>query len=83
MGNDYFENLEQILLAKQSGVPVLGIGDRCNINNTIIDKNCRIGDDVLINGGGRLKDEDHSLYSVKDGIVVVKKGAIIPDGFVI
>ena len=83
VGNDYFENLDQILQAKLTGIPVLGIGSRCHINNTIIDKNCRIGDDVLINGVGRLKDEDHSLYTVKDGIVVIKKGAIIPNGFVI
>jgi hypothetical protein len=38
---------------------------------------------VRINGGTHLPDSDHSLYTVKDGIVVVKKGAIFPDGFVI
>jgi glucose-1-phosphate adenylyltransferase len=43
----------------------------------------RIGNNVRINGGAHLENSDHELYTVKDGIVVVKKGAIVPDGFVI
>jgi len=31
-----------------------------------------------INGGPHLPDADHSLYTVKDGIVVLKKGAVLP-----
>jgi len=61
----------------------MGIGERCFIKNAIVDKNCRIGNDVSITGGTHLPDSDHSLYTVKDGIVVIKKMAIIPDGFVI
>ncbi|MBS1574938.1 MAG: glucose-1-phosphate adenylyltransferase [Bacteroidetes bacterium] len=83
MGNDYYETLDEINNAHQSGIPLLGIGHRCYIRNAIIDKNCRIGDDVRINGGPHLENTDHSLYTIKDGIVVVKKGAVIPNGFVI
>ena len=83
MGNDYFETLEDIGNANKSGVPLLGIGHRCYIRNAIIDKNVRIGDDVRINGGNHLENSDHSLYTIKDGIVVLKKGAVIPNGFVI
>jgi len=83
MGNDYYETLEDIATATRTGVPLLGIGVRCYIKNAIIDKNCRIGDDVRINGGSHLENTDHSLYTVKDGIVVMKKGAVIPNGFVI
>ena len=83
MGSDYFETLEEIKHNSERGVPKLGIGDRCYIRNVIIDKNCRIGNDVRINGGSHLADADHSLYTVKDGIVVLKKGAVLPDGFVI
>ncbi|HVZ57238.1 MAG TPA: glucose-1-phosphate adenylyltransferase [Chitinophagaceae bacterium] len=83
MGNDYFETLEDIKGAHKIGIPLLGIGDRCYIRNAIIDKNCRVGDDVRINGGSHLANTDHALYTVKDGIVVVKKGAVIPNGFVI
>jgi glucose-1-phosphate adenylyltransferase len=83
MGGDYYETLEEMNHAAERGTPKIGIGERCYIKNTIIDKNCRIGNDVRINGGSHLANTDHSLYTVKDGIVVVKKGAIIPDGFVI
>ncbi len=83
MGSDYFETLNEITLNAEKGIPKLGIGDRCYIRNVIIDKNCRIGNDVRINGGSHLPDSDHSLYTVKDGIVVLKKGAVLPDGFVI
>jgi glucose-1-phosphate adenylyltransferase len=83
MGNDYFETLDDIANANKSGVPLLGIGHRCYIRNAIIDKNVRIGDDVRINGGNHLENSDHSLYTIKDGIVVLKKGAVIPNGFVI
>jgi glucose-1-phosphate adenylyltransferase len=83
MGNDYFETIPDMNLARQNGQPILGIGDRCYIKNAIVDKNVRIGDDVRINGGTHLENCDHALYTVKDGIVVVKKGAVIPNGFVI
>ncbi|HZJ59134.1 MAG TPA: glucose-1-phosphate adenylyltransferase [Chitinophagaceae bacterium] len=83
MGNDYFETLDDIASANKSGIPLLGIGHRCYIRNAIIDKNVRIGNDVRINGGNHLENSDHSLYTIKDGVVVVKKGAVIPNGFVI
>jgi glucose-1-phosphate adenylyltransferase len=83
MGNDYFETLDEIEHAQNHGIPTVGIGHRCYIKNAIVDKNCRIGNDVRINGGPHLPNSDHSLYTVKDGIVVVKKGAVLPNGFVI
>ncbi|MGC4103397.1 glucose-1-phosphate adenylyltransferase [Ferruginibacter sp.] len=83
MGSDYYETLEELTHNLERSLPKLGIGDRCYIKNVIIDKNCRIGNDVRINGGPHLPDADHSLYVVKDGIVVLKKGAVLPDGFVI
>ena len=83
MGSDYFETLEDMNNSVSRGLPKLGIGERCYIRNAIIDKNCRIGNDVRINGGHHLPNSDHSLYTVKDGIIVIKKGAILPDGFVI
>ncbi|MFT3674533.1 MAG: glucose-1-phosphate adenylyltransferase [Chitinophagaceae bacterium] len=83
MGNDYYETLQDIALDQARGIPLLGIGNRCYIKNAILDKNCRIGDDVRINGGPHLENTDQPLYTIKDGIVVVKKGAVIPNGFVI
>ncbi|MFY8127313.1 MAG: glucose-1-phosphate adenylyltransferase [Chitinophagaceae bacterium] len=83
MGNDYYETLDEMQEHAKKGMPLIGIGERCYIKNAIIDKNCRIGNDVRINGGSHLENTDHQLYSVKDGIVVVKKGAVLHNGFVI
>jgi len=83
MGCDYYETLEDIQSDKFSGLPALGVGNRCYIKNTIIDKNCRIGDDVRINGGAHLENGEHTLYTIKDGVIVIKKGAVLPNGFVI
>ncbi|MDP4213665.1 MAG: glucose-1-phosphate adenylyltransferase [Bacteroidota bacterium] len=83
MGIDFYETIEEIEHDKNHGLPSVGIGSRCYVRNAIVDKNCRIGDDVRINGGSHLENTDHSLYTVKDGIVVIKKGAVLPNGFVI
>jgi glucose-1-phosphate adenylyltransferase len=83
MGNDLYETLAEMSANAAKGTPRIGIGERCYIRNAIIDKHSRIGNDVRINGGPHLENTDHMLYTVKDGIVVVKKGAILPDGFVI
>lgn len=81
MGADYFETIEEMEDAKVKGIPNIGVGERCYIKNCIIDKNCRIGNDVKINGGVHLEAADHALYTVKDGVVVLKKNAVIPNGF--
>ncbi|HEY0067500.1 MAG TPA: glucose-1-phosphate adenylyltransferase [Flavisolibacter sp.] len=83
MGNDYFETLEEIEQNLSRGIPMLGVGSRCYIQNAIIDKDCRIGDDVRIVGGAHLPDREESLYTIKEGVIVVKKGAILPNGYVI
>ena len=81
MGNDYYESLEEID-NEDIGI-LMGIGERCFIKNTIIDKNCRIGDDVRINGGPHLQDIETDTYVIREGIVVIKKNAVIPKGSVI
>ena len=83
MGCDYYETIDQIHLKNTKGQPVLGIGERCVIEDAIVDKNCSIGNDVQIKGGAHHEKLDHPLYTIKDGIVVIKKGAVIPNGFVI
>jgi glucose-1-phosphate adenylyltransferase len=81
MGSDFYETLAEIQSNKID--ILLGIGERCYIKNAIIDKNCRIGDDVRINGGKHLADMETDTYVIKEGIVVIKKGAVIPKGYVI
>ncbi len=81
MGSDFYETLDEINSNKID--ILLGIGERCYIKNAIIDKNCRIGDDVRINGGKHLADLETDTYIIKEGIVVIRKGAVIPKGTVI
>ncbi len=81
MGSDYYETLKEIENYKID--ILMGIGERCHIENVIVDKNCRIGDDVTIKGGSHLEDQETDTYVVRDGIVVLKKGAVIPRGTVI
>jgi glucose-1-phosphate adenylyltransferase len=83
MGNDNYQTLEQIEISKAANTPIMGIGDRCLIKNAIIDKNCYIGNDVRINCGPKLENGDYGSYTVQDGIVVIKKRAVIPNGTVI
>ena len=78
MGADFYQSLEDII---DPSIISMGIGARCFIKNAILDKNCHIGDDVKINGGKHLKDTETDTYVIRDGIVVVKKGVVIPNGF--
>lgn len=81
MGNDFYESLEEI---QEHKIKIfMGIGERCFIKNVILDKNCRIGDDVRINGGKHLEDLETDDYFIKEGIVVIKKDAVIPKGTII
>ena len=82
MGSDTYESLEEI--EKNHIEILLGIGENCFIKNAIIDKNCRIGDGVRINEGDiKLEDIETDQYVIKDGIVVIKKEAVIPSGTII
>lgn len=81
MGNDLYESLDEV--QEQKIKIFMGIGERCFIKNVILDKNCRIGDDVRINGGKHLKDLETDSYFIKEGIVVIKKDAVIPEGTII
>ncbi len=81
MGCDYYEQLEEVLeLGSTQQPPPIGVGERCYIENAILDKNCRIGNDVRIKGGPHLEDGNFYTHSICDGIVVVKKDAVIPNG---
>ena len=83
MGADFYQTIDDISEAQAKGIPPIGIGSRCYLRNCIIDKNVRIGDDVRLNGGSHLEPTDTDLYTIKDGIIVVKKGAVLPHGFVV
>jgi len=78
MGNDSYQTLEEIAL--NSDETPMGVGHYCHIEHAILDKDCRIGNNVVIKGGDHLPDIDTDEYCIRDGVVVVKKGAVIPEG---
>src|SRR5438128_706662 len=77
MGADYF----QLDSATEPGGPPIGIGRNCVIERTIIDKNARIGDGVVITPEGKPANLDAESYFIRDRIVVIPKNAVIPAGF--
>lgn len=81
MGSDFFESIEVIAVNFSKGIPPVGIGDNCRLEKVIVDKDCRIGNNVTIIGGDHLTPGETALYVIKDGIVVIKKGVLIPDGY--
>jgi glucose-1-phosphate adenylyltransferase len=80
MGSDFYESHASILKYEAEGKPRIGIGRNTRIENAIIDKNARIGDDCVISPSGKTGDVDHPLYFVRDGIVVIPKNGVVPSG---
>jgi glucose-1-phosphate adenylyltransferase len=80
MGCDHYEPLEA---PASPAMPRMGIGHNARIENAIIDKNARIGNDVTITPAGKPDSVDHDLYYIRDGIVIIPKNAVIPDGTII
>lgn len=83
LGCDYFESAESIRENEQLGRPRVGIGRNTRIENTIIDKDARIGDNCVISPAGKPESVNHDLYFIRDGIVIIPKNGIIPHGTVI
>ena len=81
MGNDFYQTLEEIILHKND--VAMGVGKGCHIEQAILDKDCRIGDNVTIKGDSSLANIETESYCIVEGVVVVKKGALIPSGSVI
>jgi glucose-1-phosphate adenylyltransferase len=81
MGNDFYQDLDEMNQDTANNKIHVGIGNNCFIKNALVDKNVRIGNNVHINGGKHLENFTNDLYTIKDGIVVIKKGAVLPDNF--
>lgn len=82
MGSDFFESIDEIKANLATGKPHIGIGENTLIKRAIIDKDVRIGKNVkLLNiAGADRKDADDGSYYIREGIIIVPKGATIPDG---
>ncbi len=83
MGNDYYESPESVHENRLAGRPPVGIGPGTRIENAIIDKNARIGANCILSPAGKPQDYDHPMYYIRDGVLVVPKNGVIPDGTVL
>ncbi len=83
MGADYFETDAEKAENVRLGLPNIGVGPGSVIEGAILDKNARIGKNVVIRNHSESPDEETKSYVIRDGIVVVPKGVAIPDGTVI
>lgn len=83
MGADFYETDADQVENRRLGRPDVGIGPGCVIEGAIIDKNARIGRRVVIRMVPDRPDEEHENWVSRDGIVIVPKNAVIPDGTVI
>jgi glucose-1-phosphate adenylyltransferase len=83
LGSDYYEAYDSIRDHEKAGKPAIGIGANCRIENTIVDKNARIGNQVVISPAGKPDKVDHPNYYIRDGIVIIPKNGVIPHGTVI
>lgn len=77
MGQDYYQNISEIL--SRDKIP-MGVGENCHIENAIVDRNVCIGNNVTIKGHQDLQETENEIYCVKEGVVVVRKGVVIPEG---
>jgi glucose-1-phosphate adenylyltransferase len=82
-GADRIELERDRLRNWQLGIPDLGVGDNSHIERAILDKDCRIGANVQIVNRRRLQQAEQDNYVIRDGIVVIPNGAIIPEGTII
>ena len=84
MGADYYETGDEVQMDRAASRPSIGIGAGSLIENAILDKDCRIGRHVrIVNDDGveNSQDDDDSPCVVRDGIPIVLKDAVLPDGW--
>jgi glucose-1-phosphate adenylyltransferase len=83
MGADRFNTLMDFSQPRDPNRPLLGIGNNCHIENAIIDKNARIGNNVRLSPKGKPDHFECGDVYVRDGILIVTKEGVIPDGTII
>jgi len=83
MGADYYQTMDDLEADSHQGLPWIGVGEKTIIRRTIIDKNVRIGSNVRILNEAAREHHDGENYYIREGIVIIPKGAIITDGTII
>ena len=82
MGSDFYESIEEIKSNIERGNPHIGIGTNTSIRRAIIDKNVRIGKNIKLLNPGGIDNYDHpnGSFFIREGIIIVPKGAVVVDG---
>jgi glucose-1-phosphate adenylyltransferase len=83
LGCDYYESESSIRQYAARSLPRIGIGRNTTVENAIIDKNARIGENCRISPAGKPDEVDHPHYYIRDGIVIIPKNGVLPHGTVI
>ncbi len=85
MGADYYQSVEGMKEDLNAGIPLLGIGENTIIRRAIVDKNACIGSNVRLINEKNVENEDgpDGMYYIRDGIIIVPKKAVVPNGTVI
>jgi glucose-1-phosphate adenylyltransferase len=78
MGADYYESESNIRTNRFKKIPDIGIGNNSRIVGAIIDKNVHIGANVSIENTKKIERLDEKNYMIRDYIVIIPKGSIIP-----
>jgi len=83
LGNDFYEPTDGLADSVARGLPPLGIGDDTIISGAIVDKNVRIGKRVrIVNEHGWQNTADSDRFTIRDGVAVIPKDALVPDGWI-
>ncbi len=82
MGSDFFETYKEIQKNEKNEIPHIGIGSNSVIRRAIIDKNVRIGRNVRLMNHNNIEnaDDPEGRFFIRDGIILIPKGAILRDG---
>jgi glucose-1-phosphate adenylyltransferase len=83
LGADRFETETERSANRGRGLPDLVIGDGCVIERAIIDKECRIGRNVQIINRRGISEDEGDNYVIREGIITIPRGTVVPDGTVI
>jgi glucose-1-phosphate adenylyltransferase len=82
LGANYFE-AEEARQVPAPGEPPIGVGEGSVLERAIVDKNCRVGRGVRVVNTAKIQEAEGKNYAIRDGIVILPNGAVVPDGTVI
>jgi glucose-1-phosphate adenylyltransferase len=83
IGADRYETDAERAANIARGLPCLTVGDESVIERAILDKDCRVGRGVRITNAKGVQEAETANYAIREGIVVIPRGAVVPDGTVI